>query len=474
MIPRPKVAIIGLDCAPPELVFDRLADRMPFVSRLRGQGLWGRLASTDPPITVPAWTSMTCGLDPGQLGLYGFRNRTRYDYTSLAVANAVSVKAPRLWDMLGQAGMRSIVLGVPQTYPPRPLNGLMVAGFLTPDEESEFTYPPELKGRLPELCGGPYQIDVRDFREKEPEQVKEEVWNMTRRRFSLARRLLSEQEWDFFMLVEMGPDRLQHGFWGWFDPGHRLYKPGNPHENVIPAYYACLDQEIASLVGLLPEGTLILIVSDHGAQAMQGGLAINEWLIKKGYLRLKQPRPEQGPLRPEMVDWPRTLAWGEGGYYSRLFFNLAGREPQGALESAQAEEFSRRLAAELEAMAGPEGKPLGNRVLKPARIYRELNGLPPDLILYPGNLAWRSLAGLNQGRIFAQENDRGLDHANHAPFGILVAAVKGRVQAGSGLGQEDFAIYDLAPTVLRWYGLPVPSRMIGRALDMGEPRVPAG
>jgi predicted AlkP superfamily phosphohydrolase/phosphomutase len=439
---------------------------MPFVTRLRGQGLWGRLASTDPPITVPAWTAMLSGLDPGQLGLYGFRNRTRYDYDSLAVASAATVQAPRLWDMLGQAGLSSIVLGVPQTYPPRPLHGLMVAGFLTPDEESEFTYPRELKARLAELCGGPYQIDVRDFRQKSPEQVKEEVWNMTRRRFSLARGLLSEQEWDFFMLVEMGPDRLHHGFWGWFDPGHRLYKPGNPYENVIPAYYEALDQEIASLVNLMPEGALILIVSDHGAQAMQGGLAINEWLIQRGYLRLKQPVLAQGPLKPEMVDWPKTLAWGEGGYYSRIFFNLAGREPQGALDPCRAEEFSRRLVAELKAMVGPEGRPLGNRVLVPAHIYRELNGLPPDLILYPGNLAWRALGGVGRGRVFFQENDQGIDHANHAPFGILAAAVKGRDLAGLGGQGAYFSIYDVAPTVLSWFGLPVPSRMIGRVLEM--------
>lgn len=468
MTAKPKVVVIGLDCAPPELVFDRLAHRMPFVTGLRQTGVWGPLLSTIPPITVPAWTSMMTGLDPGQLGLYGFRNRTRYDYSSLAVANATGVKAPRLWDILGKAALRSIVLGVPQTYPPKPINGLMVAGFLSPGPESQFTHPPELKARLPELCGGEYQIDVENFREKGPDELKAEIWNMTRRRFALARSLVQESDWDFFMMVEMGPDRLHHGFWGYFDPGHRLYEPGNPYEKVIPDYYGMLDREIESLAGLLPPDTLVLLVSDHGAQPMQGGLAINEWLMAKGYLKLTNPRPGWGPLKPDMVDWPRTLAWGEGGYYSRIFLNVDGREPRGALAPDQAEAFCRRLKHELESMSGPDGKLMKNRVLVPSQVYRETRGIPPDLILYPGDLAWRSVAWVGRGQLFTTENDTGSDHANHAPYGIFAAGVKGKTASGSSLvaRQGEFSIFDVAPTVLGWFGLPSPHEMIGRDIKL--------
>src|SRR5690349_20793158 len=71
----PKVVVIGLDCAEPSLVFDRYAQRLPSLSRLRERGLWGKLRSCDPPITVPAWMSMMSSRDPGALGYYGFRNR---------------------------------------------------------------------------------------------------------------------------------------------------------------------------------------------------------------------------------------------------------------------------------------------------------------------------------------------------------------------------------------------------------------
>ena len=464
MTPRPKLAIIGLDCAPPELVFDRLAHHMPFVSSLMDRGVHGPMHSTEPPITVPAWSAMMTSLDPGQLGFYGFRNRSAYDYSSLAIATSRAVKEPRLWDYLGQAGLKSIVLNVPQTYPPSPINGLMVSGFLAPDTDSQFTFPRGLKLRLDEFCQGEYIIDARNFRTHNKDRLAREINLMTTRRFNLARTLISQEEWDFFMMVEMGPDRMHHGFWRFFDPEHRFYKPGNAYEKVIPDYYARLDREIASLVKAMPADTLIMIVSDHGVQPMQGGFLINEWLCRKGWLSLKKPVTEPGPLKPEMVDWQNTLAWAEGGYYSRIFLNLMDREPQGALAPEKKDIFCLKLSQELEALKGPDQKPLNNRVLNPADSYVELKGLPPDLILYPGDLAWRALSTVGTGCLFSFENDTGPDDANHAPWGIFMAAPKqGSLKTENPL-PKDLSLYDVAPTALNWMGQKIPSKMTGRVL----------
>ena len=79
----PKVAVIGLDCAEPTLVFDRFASKLPNLSRLRESGCWGTLRSCDPPITVPAWMVMMSSKDPGTLGYYGFRNRADHSYDKM-------------------------------------------------------------------------------------------------------------------------------------------------------------------------------------------------------------------------------------------------------------------------------------------------------------------------------------------------------------------------------------------------------
>ncbi|MFB6274003.1 MAG: alkaline phosphatase family protein, partial [Salinibacter sp.] len=94
---RPKVLVIGLDCAEPSLVFDAFADEMPNLTQLRNEGAWGRLESVVPPITVPAWACMMTGKTPGELGIYGFRNRTDHSYDGLGIATSASVREPAVW-----------------------------------------------------------------------------------------------------------------------------------------------------------------------------------------------------------------------------------------------------------------------------------------------------------------------------------------------------------------------------------------
>ena len=142
-----KLVVIGLDCLTPQLLYgDWLAD-MPNFRRLTEGGIWGNLVSIVPPITIPAWSSMMTSYDPGMLGFYGFRNRKSREYEELYVVNSSAVKAKTVWNHLSRNRLRSILVGIPQTYPPKPLNGVMVSGFLTPDGDSPFTYPRSSPGR---------------------------------------------------------------------------------------------------------------------------------------------------------------------------------------------------------------------------------------------------------------------------------------------------------------------------------------
>src|SRR5260370_28294410 len=114
---------------------------------------------------------------------------------------------------------------------------------------------------------------------------------MTGKRFALARRLMTGKPWDYFMMVEMGTDRVHHAFWQYMDPSHHRYLPGNPYETVIADYYEHVDRKIGELLGVVPDGAHVLAVSDHGAQCMEGGGALHEWLVEQGYPGLKEPPP---------------------------------------------------------------------------------------------------------------------------------------------------------------------------------------
>ncbi|HEV8439999.1 MAG TPA: alkaline phosphatase family protein [Methylomirabilota bacterium] len=456
-----KVAVIGLDCAAPRLVFDDWRRELPHLNELMNRGSYGPLESCHPPITVPAWSVMTSSKDPGQLGFYGFRNRRDHSYDSYAIASSKSITHDRVWDILSRAGKRVILLGVPQTYPPQPVNGSMVTCFLTPSNQSRYTHPPELREEIERVSGG-YIFDVEGFRTGDKGQLLNRIYDKTRKHFTVARHLVKNQPWDFFMMVEMGVDRIHHGFWDHMDPTHPKYEAGNPYEEAIRTYYRHVDAEVGELLALMPDDTVVLVVSDHGAKKMDGAVCINEWLIERGQLALAAPVRQPTQITQAPIDWARTRAWGDGGYYGRLFFNVKGREPQGTIAKDDYERFRTDMIAEIEALPGPDGKSLGSKAHRPEELYRECRGVAPDLIVYFGNLDWRSVGSVGIGSTYTFDNDTGPDGANHDWHGISIFADPSRPAGGRKL--EGLRLVDIAPTVLDLFGLPIPEDMTGRVV----------
>jgi predicted AlkP superfamily phosphohydrolase/phosphomutase len=455
-----RALVIGLDCAPPEFVFERWREDLPTLRSLMERGRYGVLRSSEPPITVPAWACMTSSRSPGALGIYGFRNRRDHSYDRLSIADSRSVRVPRVWDLLSERGRPVIVLGVPPSYPVSAVNGVMISCFMTPDtERSQYTYPAELKEEIEGLVGR-YMVDVDNFRTSEKERLLADIEEMTEKRFRVAEHLLETRPWDLFFMVEMGTDRLHHGFWRFTDPDHRLHEPGNPFENAMLDYYRALDEKIARLLRFADDDTAVLVVSDHGAKRIDGGICVNEWLRREGYLVLEEEPAEPTRLTPDMVDWTRTTAWGEGGYYCRLFLNVAGREPQGTVAAGDYERVRDELKAKLEGLGDDEGRPIGTIAHRPEELYRERNGVPPDLLVYFGDLYWRSIGLVGTDGVHVFENDTGPDDANHAPEGLYVIAGDG-IESRPG---EERDLRDIAPTLLTLLGEPVPAEMEGRSL----------
>ncbi|NLF10312.1 MAG: phosphodiesterase [Anaerolineaceae bacterium] len=453
-----KVFVVGIDCGEPSLVFERWRDRLPNLGRLMEAGTYGELTSTIPAITVPAWASMLSSKDPGQLGFYGFRNRADHSYERMTIATARAIKVPRAWNLMSAAGKKVVVAGVPQTYPVEPVNGALISSFLTPSTQSQYTHPPELKAEIEGLLDGEYMFDVGQFRTENKDDLLAQIYRMAERQHTVVKHLMTSRPWDFFMHVDMGVDRMHHGFWKFFDVTHPKHEPGNPYENAIRDYYVHLDAQIGERLALLDEETAVLVVSDHGAKPMVGGICFNEWLKKEGYLVLEHQPAGIVPLEKCEVDWSRTRAWGSGGYYARLFLNVKGREPEGIIEPEDYERVRDELAERIAAITDPEGKPIGSVAYKPEDIYAEVNNIAPDLIVYFGNLSWRSLGSLGTGQVHTFENDTGPDDANHAQEGLYIYYNPQRPGEGSGPRRH---LMDVAPTLLDLVGVDVPKDMRG-------------
>lgn len=462
-----KVFVVGLDCGEPTLVFEWWKNDLPNFRRLMEKGAYGPLTSATPCITVPAWSSMLSSTDPGVLGIYGFRNRADYSYDKMFIANGNSVKQRRVWEYLGEAGKKVILVGIPQTYPVRPVNGYLISSFLTPSIENQYTYPNDFRYEVDRiLAGQEYDLDVRNFRTDDKDNLLKQIYEMTEKRFKVLHYLQQEKPWDFFMFVEMGVDRIHHGFWKFIDPAHRLYEPGNRFENSIRDYYKYIDTEVGKMLDRLDNDTVVLVVSDHGAKKMEGGFCLNEWLVREGYLTLKDEIPRDGTLLrfEEMeVDWSHTKAWGDGGYYGRLFLNVAGREPHGIIPAAEYENVRQEIVKKLEAEVDHEGKPLGNVCHLPEEIYKSVNNIAPDLMIYFGNLNWRSVGTIGHQDIYTFENDTGPDDANHAQDGLIIYYDPRRNIGGKQISGAQ--LMDVAPTILSIMGQSIPAHMQGRVIE---------
>lgn len=457
---RPRVLVVGLDCLAPDFAFERYKDSMPNLHALMARGAWGRLRSVMPPITVPAWACMTSGRDPGELGVYGFRDRVCGSY-DLSLVDSRHIRAKRIWHHLAERGLKSSVLFVPPNFPPDESEHITSVGcFLTPDESSAWAHPRELKAEL-EAIFGAYLVDVHDVRNAEKLRVLSDLERMTRQHFAMARHVWTTRAPDFLMMVEIGSDRLHHAMWNAMDPEH----PRATRDATLVAgarnYYALLDEELGAFVKLADDDTTILVASDHGARTMNGGVCINEWLIEHGWLTLKEKSRGISPLRPAMVDWSKSRAWGEGGYYARIFLNVRGREPEGVVESADLARTKAELARQIAEMRGPNGAQLKNVVADPVTAYRAANGFAPDLAVCFDDLAYRSIGSVGHGRVFVDDNDQGEDSCNHDWNGVFAMAGRGVARSGE---LHNLSLYDVTRTVLALFDIAPDDDLLGRNL----------
>ena len=143
-----------------------------------------------------------------------------------------------------------ITVGVPQTYPPKPVNGIQVGCFLSPsttNPDRPYTYPASVMQEI-EATVGDYLVDVPNFRTDDKEYLLRQIYTMTEKRFKLVKKWIAEKDWDFFMFVEMGTDRIHHGLWKYHDPTHHKYEIHPTLNQSIYNYYRYIDSEIGQIL----------------------------------------------------------------------------------------------------------------------------------------------------------------------------------------------------------------------------------
>jgi predicted AlkP superfamily phosphohydrolase/phosphomutase len=385
-----KLFVLGLDGVPHSFISAKTrAGELPALGALFAQGSLRRMDSVLPCISSVAWATYQTGVNPARHAIFGFIDREPNPF-KIFIPTGRNLSSATLWEHLGRAGKRVIVINVPMTYPPRPVNGKLISCFLATDL-MKATYPPELATRLKALG---YKIDADAWLARKDKQTFLADLNETlERRFAAAFELMAEP-WDFFQLHVMETDRINHFLWRGWERGEE------PWRAAFDDYYRKIDGYVGILLERLPQGCELIVLSDHGFCAVEKEVYLNHWLEAQGYLKLA---PAPGKDRPESVAdmLPESRAYSL--IPGRIFLNLAGREERGTVAPGTAYEDLRRELAErlVSEVKDPEtGRPVVARVVRREDLYRgphlvraaDLIAVPHDGYDLKGNVAKGELA----------------------------------------------------------------------------------
>jgi len=435
------VAVIGLDGVGVPLVRDLTArGLMPNLAALAARGTIAPMRSSIPTISSVSWTGFMTGKNPGKHGIYGFTD-VKPGTLTMFFPNFGNVQGETLWDVMGRAGKRAIVMNIPNTYPARALNGLLVSGFVAVNLERA-VYPATL---LPRLKDDGYKIDVDYLNaDQRPDAFFADLGETLEARRRVYLRLLRDEPWDLFVGVITECDRLHHYFWD------QYVDPAAPHHGRFLDFYRRLDDVLGALLAALPPATPTFVVADHGHTLIHREFYPNAWLRAEGLLRFASEKPKG---LADMDPASKVFVLDPG----RVYVHRAGRFPLGTVGAAEADDLLGRVREGLLALhddapgAPADGRPVPRIFARDELYHGPCVGSAPDLVVHFAD-GYDPKGALSKTDVFGRSALTGMHTYADALF----------VADRPGVPVDDLDIVDIAPTILTLLGVEPPAAMDGR------------
>lgn len=500
-----KVLVIGIDGGTWDILRPMIKEgRLPNLKNLIGAGSWGTLETTIPPITAVAWSSFITGKNPGKHGLFAFMKRKRNSY-DLTPINANDRKEAAIWEIMNRHKKKTIIIGIPVTYPPSKVDGVMLSGMLTP-RGGKVSSSKKILKEINKNVGGYIPFPEKTYSPKEKEKMLENLLQEVRSKTRVSLYLMKKYPWDFLAVVFNASDGVQHAWWKYLDKSHPRYdkRAAKEYQEKFNQVFEEIDKSIGEIIRAVNmKTTNLFIMSDHGCGPLENFFQTNNWLIKEGFLALKsdwlsklkyllfklgftyknvynlinklglEPTKkidkrrgirklvDQIFLSFKDVDWGKTKAYSLG-YIGQIYLNLKRREPQGIVKPGKEYQKTRQeIIKKLKSLKHPEtGKKFITKIFKKEKIYYGENiDQAPDIIFFPDNL--KSIAFGD----FEFASNKLIDPAfglsgHHRMNGIWVGTGQA-IKKGKNIKAQ---IIDLAPTILYLMGIPVPKSMDGQII----------
>lgn len=458
---KERVLVIGLDGATWNTLSPWIeSGELPFLKKLVDEGAGGNLTSSIPYVSPVAWPTFSTGNMPGKHGIYGFQQCVGTGKPRIPLAD--SIKSKRLWEILSENGKTSVVMNIQNTYPPDEIRGVHISGVMAPNIAVE---PASLK---PWLKQQGYIVEGKGWMNTGKKEFLQSLYDTTEKRFDVAGKLMEREDWDFFMVLLTGTDRIQHYLWGDMEDG-------GEYGSAVLDYYRSIDPKIKELVEKAGPGTDVLILSDHGFGRLDRRVHVNWWLKQEGYLVTKNTwenrksmlkiwisgflkrtglnevirkllvrggQDAAGYQPPKIeVDFEKSKAFTCGYYTGQIYINPSLSQKE--YESVQSE-----IMQKLRDFKDPK---TGNDVVAEVYSKQELYKTgytreAPDILMTYAPGYWM-VGSFTYPWMF---EDTKRETGAHEPEGMLIAWGP-RIRHGV---HADARLRDVAPTILRLFGLP--------------------
>jgi predicted AlkP superfamily phosphohydrolase/phosphomutase len=364
----PRVAFIGVDGVPYSLLSEN-EELFPNFAAIADDGTAAEISSIVPPESSACWPSLTTGKNPGETGVYGFQDREVGTYDTY-VPMGREVQAERVWDRVQENGRNATVMNVPVTFPPQRNVQRMVSGFLSPGLDKA-AYPDDVRDYLETLD---YRIDVNPKlgHKEDKSEFIEDAHATIDAQFEAFQHYIEEDDWDLFFGVFMTTDRVNHFLF-------KDYERDGENREAFIEFYKKVDDYIGRLRESMPEDVTMIVASDHGFTSLDYEVHFNEWLREEGWLSFRTDDPEE---LNDIADDTKAYSFIPG----RFYINLEGREPRGSVPESEYDAVRDELKADLEALEGPNGNKVVDRVVEKEEAFRgDHADIAPDLVAIPNN-----------------------------------------------------------------------------------------
>jgi len=312
-----RIIIIGLDGMPHRLIknFSKIGV-MPETNRIIEKGVFKQMESSIPEISSVAWSSIITGKNPGEHGIFGYTDIPVGTYR-LSFPNFFNLKAEPFWQK--DNSVKSIIVNVPSTFPVKPINGIHISGFVSLDLERS-VYPASL---IPKLHKFKYQIDVDSSKaHKSIDMFLIDLDKTLKARIATYRYLWEKEDWDTFMLVFTGTDRLSHFLWDAYENENHSYR------TAFLDHFRQIDEVIGETANQISEDDFLLLLSDHGFETMEKEVNVNFVLRENGFFKLK-PDAKRGYA--DIDSNTRAFALEP----SRIYVNMKDKYPHGTVRESE-------------------------------------------------------------------------------------------------------------------------------------------